>query len=115
RALGFDDELGRRREAAGDDDARKIEREREAKARLPRRGVEPLEVANFALAEDQDAPRLQILLKAGEREAGLLHVRARDPAVQAVGAGEQVERQAGGFGPAAEQRTDGDAVDGCQR
>ena len=71
--------------------------------------VEALEIADLALAEDQHAARLEVLVKAGEREAGLLDVRAGDEAVEAVRARQQLERQAERLGPAAEQRADGDA------
>ena len=43
-----------------------------------RGGVEAFEIADLALAEDQDASRPEVLVEAGEREAGLLDVRAGD-------------------------------------
>ena len=77
---------GRRREAAGDEHAGKIERQRQAQRVDARRRLEALEIADLALAEDQDASRLQVFVEAGEREAGLLDVGAGDDAVEAVGA-----------------------------
>jgi hypothetical protein len=48
-------------------------------------------------------------MEAGEREAGLLDVRAGDRPIEAFGAREQFERQAERLGPAGEQHRDGDA------
>ena len=48
--------------------------------------LEALEIADFALAEHEDAAGLQVLVKPGERKTGFLDVRARDDAIQAVGA-----------------------------
>ena len=69
-----------------------------------RRRLEALEIADLALAEDQHASRLEVFVEAGQREAGLLDVRAGDDAIEAVGAGQQLERQAERLGPAAQQR-----------
>src|SRR5581483_4676532 len=112
RALRFGDELGRRRETAGDDDAREVEREREPQRVGACGGVEAFEIPDLAFAEDQDASRLQILVEAGQRQAGLLDVGARDATVEAVGAGQQFERQTRRLRPAAEQSADGHAVMG---
>jgi hypothetical protein len=46
----------------------------------------------------------------GERQAGFLDVRAGNDALEAVGAGKQIERQAERLGPACEQRRDGDTL-----
>ena len=46
--------------------------------------IEALEVAHLALAEDEDAGRLEVLVEAGEREAGLLDVRAGDRPIEAA-------------------------------
>ncbi len=59
-----------------------------------RRGIEALEEADFALAEDQNPSGLQVFVKPGQREAGLLDVGTGDEAVEAVAAGQQVEREA---------------------
>jgi hypothetical protein len=109
RAFRFDDQLYRRLESAGNEHTREIERQREAHRRDARRRLEALEVADLALAEDEDAARFQVLVKAREGEAGLLDVGTGDDAVQTVGARQQLERQTERFGPAAEQRADGDA------
>src|SRR5471030_235127 len=106
RALRLDEQLRGRRESAGDEDAREVEREREAQRRDASRRFEAFEVPDLALAEDQHAPGLEILVKARQREAGLLDVRARDDAVQAVGARQELERQAERFGTAAQQNGD---------
>ena len=106
RALGFDDELPRRREAARDEDAGKIEGEREAQCRDARFRLEALEVPDLALAEDQNAARLEVLVEAGEREPRFLDVRARDDAREPVDAGEHFERQAERLGAAVDQRAD---------
>ena len=93
RVLGFGHELGRRSEPPGDDDARKIERERQTERRDARRRVQPFEVADLALPENQDASGPEVFVEARECEARLLDVRARDAAVEAGGAGQQLERQ----------------------
>ena len=105
RAFGFDEQLCRRVEAAGDDDARNIERQREPQRRGPRRRPEAFEIPDFALAEDQHATGLEIFVEAGQREAGFLDMRAGDDAGQAVDAGQQLERQPERLGPAAKQHT----------
>ena len=109
RALRLAEQLGRRREAAGDHHARKIERQREAQRLGTARRLEALEVADLALAENQDATRLQVLVKAGEGEAGLLDVRAGDDAIDAGPAGEQLDGQAVCIGPARKELSNGDA------
>ena len=67
-------------------------------------GLEALEIADLAFAEDQHPARLQILVKAGEREPGLLDVGAGDAPVEAQAAGEQLERQAGRLRAAVQER-----------
>jgi hypothetical protein len=71
--------------------------------------AEALEEADFALSEDQDAPRAQIFIEAGKGETGLLDVRAGDPSIEAARTGQQFERQADLFRPPVQQRADGDA------
>src|SRR5262249_7690236 len=51
-------------------------------------------------------PRAEIGVEAGEREARLLDVRARDQPLGAGGAGDELERQADELGAAAQQRRD---------
>jgi hypothetical protein len=104
RPLGLGRQLDRRNEAAGNQHARKIQRQREPQRGDPRGGVEAFEIADFTLAEDQHPARLEVFVEAGERQAGLLDVRAGDDAIEPVAAGEQFERQAEGVGPAREQR-----------
>ena len=70
-------------------------------------GVQALEEAHFALAEQQDAAGLQVFVEAGEREAGLLDVGAGDVAVEPAGAGEQLDRQADRLGSGVEQPANG--------
>src|SRR5712691_4708971 len=111
-AFGFDEELRRRLESAGDDDARDINGQREAERRRARWCREAFEVPDFAFAEDEDAAGFEVLMKSRQGQAGLLDVRARDHARQAVDAGQQLEREAGGLGPAAEQHTDAYAWNG---
>jgi hypothetical protein len=38
------------------------------------RGLEGLEIPDFAVPEDQHAPRLEIFIESGKRQAGFLHV-----------------------------------------
>ena len=54
-------------------------------------GVERLEIPDLALAEDEDAAAAQVGVEPREREPGLLRVRNGDVAVEAVGAGQQLE------------------------
>ena len=88
---------------------RRVARRRQAQSGHPGRRFQAFEVADFAFAEDQDASRPEIFMEAGEREAGLLDVRAGDRPIEAFGAREQFERQAERLGPAGEQHRDGDA------
>src|SRR5690606_13418957 len=71
-------------------------------------GIEALEVAHLALAEHQDACRLEVLVESGQRQAGLLDMRARDGPVQPGAAGEQLDGEVLRFRGALEQRGDGD-------
>jgi hypothetical protein len=108
RPLRLDHELHRRCKSARYQDARKVEREGEPERGHPRGDVEALQVPDFALAEDQDPSALQVLVETGQREACFLDVRAGDDSIEAVGAREQVEREAKGVRPAGEQRCDSD-------
>ena len=112
RAFGFDEELRGRLKATRDDDARDIVRQREPQRRGPRRRFEAFEIPDFALAEDQHPSGLEVLVKAGERQPGLLDVRARDDAVRPSDAGQQLEGQAERLRPAAKQHTDAHAWNG---
>ena len=103
------DQFGRRRKAARDQHAWKIEREGEPQRLHPGRRVQVFEVPDFAFAEHEHAARAQVLLKSRERQAGFLRVRIGDYAIDAVRAGEQFERQTERVGPAPEQATHGDA------
>ena len=111
RALGLDDQLRRRREAAGDErrtGKSSVSASRSASdARGRRRGSR--DSGSRSRRRSGRGPGLQVLVEAGQREAGLLDVRAGDEAVEAVGAGQQLERQAERLGAAAEQAADGDA------
>ena len=78
--LALGQQLRRRRVPAGDEDAGKVVRRDQPQRTCPRRGREALEVADLALAEDQDASGLEVLVEAREREAGLLDVGAGDDA-----------------------------------
>ena len=49
---------------------------------LPRLGGQGLEEAQLAVAVDQDPPWLEVLVEAGQREAGLLDVGAGDAPCQ---------------------------------
>src|SRR3989442_9450170 len=65
--------------------------------------------SGFTLAENEDAAWLEVLVESRERETGFLDVRAGDGAVEAIGTGQQVERQPKRLGSAAQQPADGDA------
>jgi hypothetical protein len=102
-ALAGGVEFDRRLPAARDEHAGDVVAERRREHGEARLGVEALEVAHLALAEDEDAPRLEVLVEPGEREAGLLDVRADDGALEAAAAAQQFERQADGVRPAVQQ------------
>jgi len=65
RSFGLDHEFRWRRETACDQHTGEVERQREPECLGARRGVEALEIADLALAEDQDAARPEILVKSG--------------------------------------------------
>ena len=69
-------------------------------------GVERLEIADLALAEDEDAAAAQVGVESREREAGLLRVGDGDAAVEAVGAGQQLEIERAGVGQIAQHGRD---------
>ena len=71
--------------------------------------VEPLEVADLALAEHQDAALAQVGVEARQRQPGLLRVRDGDAAIEPLAAGQQLEVEAPGRREVAEDRPDGDA------
>ena len=106
-AVTFDHELQRNLGAAGHEQARQLGVETLRERLLPRRGIQALEEAHFALAEQQDAAGLQIFVEAGQRETGLLDVRAGDVTLEAVGAREQIDRQAYRLGSCIEQPANG--------
>ncbi len=109
-ALGLDRQLGRRRETAGDEHAGKVQRQRQAQRREARRRVEAFEIPDFTRAENQDAPRLEVFVEPGEREAGLLDVRTGDRSPETAGARQQLERESQRLGPRGEKRADSDAA-----
>ena len=65
---------------AGDQHARDVGRERSRERLMTYLGGQAFEEAHFALAVDEHAAGLQVLVKAGEREAGLLDVGIGDAA-----------------------------------
>ncbi len=93
----------------GDHHARKIAHEQPAQRLRPVCRRHPLEKANLALAENQDAAGAQVFVEARQRQAGFLDVGKRDAAFEAGGAGEQVEIQSDRCPARAEQRPDADA------
>jgi hypothetical protein len=52
-----------------------------------------IEVAHFALAEYDDAPRTKIFMEPGQGQAGLLDVRAGDSALEPPRAAQELERE----------------------
>ena len=107
RLLALGEQLHRRREPAGDEDAGEIERHHQPQRPAPRRRLEAFEVADLALAEDEHASGLQVLVEAREREAGFLDVGAGDEAIGPGAAGQQLDDEPERFGPAAQQAADG--------
>ena len=71
--------------------------------------VERLEIANLALAEHEDAAAAQVGVESRQGEAGLLRVRNRDVAAEAVGARQQLEIERAGVGEVAQHGGDGHA------
>ena len=116
-ALGFEDDLAEHAKAAGDEDARHFV----VLAYLAHRvgaigGIQALEVADLAVAEDEDASLPEIFVKTREREAGFLRVGAQDAAVEAAAAGENFEIEAQRFGAALKEFADRHAAaTSCRR
>ncbi len=67
-------------EAAGDQHARNVAGEHPLQRVGAGRGGEIVEEPDLALAEHQDASRVQVRVESGEGQAGLLDVRTGDPA-----------------------------------
>ena len=110
RTLGLEDELARRDDAARDQHAGEVGRDRRPYGVRPGACVQALEILDFALAEDEDASRLQkCSQKDRQGQAGLLHWGAGDEARESVSASQQFEREAEGFRTAAQQGAHGDA------
>ena len=108
-ALRLYNQLHRGRESAGDEDAGEIVGHGQTHRGGARRSVEALEIADFALSEDEHPPRPQIVVKPGQGEAGLLDVRAGNHPIETVRAPEKLERQTECLGTAGQQRADRDA------
>src|SRR5262249_19043251 len=106
--LRLHDDFSGRCESAGDQDARKVESERQPQRLDPRRRLEALEIANLALAENQHAARAEVLVEARERQTGLLDIGAGDAAFEASRPCEKLEREPEALRPAAEEGPDGD-------
>ena len=107
RALGFEDHLAERPQAPGNQDARHFV----VLAHLAHGigaidGIEAFQVADLAVAEDEDASFAEVLVEAREGQAGLLDVRAQDPAIEAAATREELEIQPQRFGAALEKRAD---------
>ena len=113
--VGFDDQLRRRREPVGDEQTGQIVAEHAAQHGRPLGAVEGFEVADFALAEDEDAATAKVGVESRQREAGLLRVRDGDVAAETVGAGQQLEVERAGIGQIAQYGGDGHAgrLAGC--
>ena len=52
-----------------------------------------MQVLRFRFADDLHAPRLDVFVIAGKREARLLHARPQDRAIEAVVAGDELQRK----------------------
>ena len=89
--------------AAGDEHAGDLVREHRAEHRQPRLVIETFEIADLALAEDEHSCRAEVLVKAGERQTGLLDVRAGDRPIETASAAQQLEGEADGVGSALEK------------
>src|SRR5436190_303043 len=91
--LAFDAELVERSDAFRDDEAGDVEAGDVADALLAQPRRKALEVLRLRRADDLHAPRLDVLVVAGEREPRLLHARPRDHATQPVVAGDELEQK----------------------
>ncbi len=109
RRVGFDQHLGRRVEAVGDEHARQRVSEDPPQHVDARLVVEALEIPDLALPEDEHTAFAQIRVEAGEREAGLLGVGDGDPAAETVDAREHLEVEAARLRQVVQNRPDGDA------
>ena len=112
--LCLENHLAERAQPAGHEDARHFV----VLAHLPHRvgaigGIEALEIADFAVAEDEHAPFAQVFVEPCEREAGLLHVWTQDAAIEAAAAGEKLEIQPQRFGTALKKFADRHACAHC--
>src|SRR4029079_13787612 len=94
--------------APGDEHARNVMTERRGEHLQSISGVERFEIADSGFAEHEDACGLQVGVEAGQRETGLLNMGARDRALEAVAAPEQLEWKPDRFSAALEQPLDGD-------
>src|SRR6266699_702898 len=86
-------ELVERRDALRNDEAGDIERGDVAYTLLAQTRGQRLEIFRFRLADDLDAPRLDVFVVAGEGEAGLLNPWPQDRAIEAVVAGDELQRE----------------------
>ena len=98
-------ELVERNDAFRDDEAGDVETGHVANALLAQARRKALQVLRLRLADDLHAPRLDVFVVAGERQAGLLHARPRDGPVETVVARDQLEREL--FHLAHHERSDG--------
>jgi hypothetical protein len=105
-ALAGGQQFRRRLPAAGDQHAGDVVRERRRQHADARRAVQAFEIPHLALAEDEDAARLQVFVETGEGEAGLLDVGTGDGALEAAAPAQQFQRQPDDVGPPLQQARD---------
>ncbi len=86
-------QFDRRVPTARDQHARDVVAERGGQHVHSRGRIEALEIPHFALAEHEDAGRLQIFVEPGERKPGLLNVWAGDDPLESGIAAEQFDRK----------------------
>jgi hypothetical protein len=106
--LGLGDEIRRGLEPAGDEQTGEVAREGETEGARAVFSAQAVEIPDLALAEDEDPSGLEVVMKPGKREAGLLDVGARDDSAQARTSPEQFQRKPERIGPALEQGRDCD-------
>jgi hypothetical protein len=106
--LGFGHEFRRDLEPAGDEQAGEVAREGEAKGARAVLCGQAVQVSDLALAENENPSGLEVVIEAGQGEAGLLDVGARDEPAQAGTSPEQFQREPERVGPALEQGLDRD-------
>ena len=103
----LDHQIGRRREPASQQHTGDVAGKGSPQRLASSSGIEALDEANLALAVNQHASGMQILVESGQCEACLLDVRVGDVAAEAPRAGQQIEGETDRLGAGFQQTADG--------